>query len=238
MEVMTKWLKINLFSCQTELFPLPPPPSPPPPAALPSSPGTPLSEEAALPPPPPVQTPPSHPLTPGHEPVYNREVCRNSLLYLHHLNVIFKHSIPIFLNKFQLKQMRHFFPQWYITSFHNFHRYSIMLCSGCKESSAQHIMKEKKNSCLLDMTESSKTLYELYTFFLHKLMSFQTADIFVSAETIKEQIRTVSWVTAGGADNTQTLPFLSYSTSVSLYNISNVLSNYCLCFDCVWFMGI
>ncbi|KAE8298557.1 Filamin-binding LIM protein 1 [Larimichthys crocea] len=57
-----------------ELFPLPPPPSPPPPAALPSSPGTPLSEEAALPPPPPVQTPPSHPLTPGHEPVYNREV--------------------------------------------------------------------------------------------------------------------------------------------------------------------
>ncbi|TKS71734.1 Filamin-binding LIM protein 1 [Collichthys lucidus] len=64
-----------------ELFPLPPPPpSPPPPppsAALPSSPGTPLCEEAALPPPPPppVQTPPSHhPLTPGHEPVYNREV--------------------------------------------------------------------------------------------------------------------------------------------------------------------
>lgn len=55
-----------------ELFPLPPPP--PPAVALLSSPGTSLSEESALPPPPPAQTPLSHPLTPGQQPVYNTEV--------------------------------------------------------------------------------------------------------------------------------------------------------------------
>lgn len=55
-----------------ELFPPPPPPSPP--AALSSSLGTLLSEEPALPPPPPAQTPLSHPVTPGQQPVYNREV--------------------------------------------------------------------------------------------------------------------------------------------------------------------
>nr|XP_020463479.1 filamin-binding LIM protein 1 [Monopterus albus] len=53
---------------------LPPPPPPPPPAALPSSLGTVLSEESALPPPRSVQTPLSHPVTPGRQPVYNREV--------------------------------------------------------------------------------------------------------------------------------------------------------------------
>ncbi|XP_029287154.1 filamin-binding LIM protein 1 [Cottoperca gobio] len=52
-----------------ELFPAPPPA-----AALPSSLATSFSEESALPPPPPAQTPPSHPLTPGKQPVYNREV--------------------------------------------------------------------------------------------------------------------------------------------------------------------
>lgn len=53
-----------------ELFPPPPPPS----VALSSSLGTSLSEESAFPPPPPAQTPLSHPLTPGQQPVYNREV--------------------------------------------------------------------------------------------------------------------------------------------------------------------
>ncbi|XP_051272386.1 filamin-binding LIM protein 1 [Dicentrarchus labrax] len=62
--------------CAAELFPPPPPPPPPPAAAagLPSSLGTSLSEESALPPPPPAQTLPSCPLTPGQQPVYNREV--------------------------------------------------------------------------------------------------------------------------------------------------------------------
>ncbi|XP_059185561.1 filamin-binding LIM protein 1 [Centropristis striata] len=55
-----------------ELFP--PPPSPPPAAALPSPLETSVSEEPALPPPPPAETPLSHPLTPGQQPVYNREV--------------------------------------------------------------------------------------------------------------------------------------------------------------------
>lgn len=54
----------------TELFPAPPPPV----ATLTSSLGTSLSEESALPSPPPAQTPLSHPLTPGQQPVYNREV--------------------------------------------------------------------------------------------------------------------------------------------------------------------
>ncbi|XP_069559271.1 filamin-binding LIM protein 1 [Brachyistius frenatus] len=45
-------------------------PSPPPPNAL----GALLSEESALPPPSPAQTPVSHPLTLGQQPVYNREV--------------------------------------------------------------------------------------------------------------------------------------------------------------------
>lgn len=50
-------------------------PPPPPPDALTSSAGALLSEESMLPPPPPpVQTPFSHPLTPGQQPVYNREV--------------------------------------------------------------------------------------------------------------------------------------------------------------------
>ncbi|XP_034079715.1 filamin-binding LIM protein 1 [Gymnodraco acuticeps] len=54
-----------------ELFPAPPPD-----AALPSSLGTSLSEESALPPPPPppAQTPSSSSLTPGQQPIYNREV--------------------------------------------------------------------------------------------------------------------------------------------------------------------
>ncbi|XP_042352133.1 filamin-binding LIM protein 1-like [Plectropomus leopardus] len=56
-----------------ELFP-PPPPPPPAAAALPSPLGTSFSEESAPPPPPPAQTPLSHPLTPGQQPVYNREV--------------------------------------------------------------------------------------------------------------------------------------------------------------------
>ncbi|XP_068568111.1 filamin-binding LIM protein 1 [Cebidichthys violaceus] len=57
-----------------DLFPAPPP-APPAAAALPSSQGTSLSEESALPPPPPpALTPLSHPLTPGQQPVYNREV--------------------------------------------------------------------------------------------------------------------------------------------------------------------
>ncbi|CAK6955494.1 filamin-binding LIM protein 1 [Scomber scombrus] len=51
-----------------------PPPPPPPPAVLPSSVGPSLSEDSALPPPPSAQMPPSHPLTPGQRPVYNREV--------------------------------------------------------------------------------------------------------------------------------------------------------------------
>lgn len=55
-----------------ELFPSPPPPPPP---APPSSVETSFSEESPLPPPPPpVQIPPSHPLTPGRQPFYNREV--------------------------------------------------------------------------------------------------------------------------------------------------------------------
>nr|XP_019957090.1 PREDICTED: filamin-binding LIM protein 1 [Paralichthys olivaceus] len=52
----------------------PPPPHPPPPAgALPSPQRAALPEESALPPPP-AQTPLSHPLTPGQQPLYNREV--------------------------------------------------------------------------------------------------------------------------------------------------------------------
>ncbi|XP_023134689.1 filamin-binding LIM protein 1 [Amphiprion ocellaris] len=47
---------------------------PPPPDVLPSYPTSSLSEESALPPPPPVQTPPSHPLTSGQQPVYNRQL--------------------------------------------------------------------------------------------------------------------------------------------------------------------
>ncbi|XP_070697008.1 filamin-binding LIM protein 1 [Pempheris klunzingeri] len=58
-----------------ELFP---PPPPPPPVAIPSSLGPSLPEESALPPPPPVQTPLSHPLTPGQQPVYNRKVETNT----------------------------------------------------------------------------------------------------------------------------------------------------------------
>ncbi|XP_045931763.1 filamin-binding LIM protein 1 [Micropterus dolomieu] len=52
-----------------ELFPPPPPPP-----ALSSSLETSLSEESAPPPPPPAQTPLSHPLTPGQQTVYNKEV--------------------------------------------------------------------------------------------------------------------------------------------------------------------
>ncbi|GAA6215861.1 filamin-binding LIM protein 1 [Lates japonicus] len=57
-----------------ELFPPPPPPPPAVAAALPSSLRAALPEESPLPPPPPAQTPLSHPLTPGQQPVYNREV--------------------------------------------------------------------------------------------------------------------------------------------------------------------
>ncbi|XP_028262392.1 filamin-binding LIM protein 1 [Parambassis ranga] len=54
-----------------EHFPLPPPP---PSDAPPLSLGALLSEGSALSPPPPVQTSFSHPLTPGQQPVYNKEV--------------------------------------------------------------------------------------------------------------------------------------------------------------------
>lgn len=57
-------------SSAPEIFP----PPPPPPDTLPSSLGSSLTEESALPPPPPVQTPLSPPLTPGQQPVYNRQV--------------------------------------------------------------------------------------------------------------------------------------------------------------------
>ncbi|XP_053291397.1 filamin-binding LIM protein 1 [Pleuronectes platessa] len=53
---------------------LPPPPPPPPPAAArPSPQRAALPEDSALPPPP-AQTPLSHPLTPGQQPLYNKEV--------------------------------------------------------------------------------------------------------------------------------------------------------------------
>ncbi|XP_067360540.1 filamin-binding LIM protein 1 isoform X2 [Channa argus] len=55
-----------------ELFPSPPPL--PPSAARPSSLGRVLFEEPACPPPPPAQTALSYPLTPGQQPLYNREV--------------------------------------------------------------------------------------------------------------------------------------------------------------------
>ncbi|XP_040889515.1 filamin-binding LIM protein 1 isoform X2 [Toxotes jaculatrix] len=61
---------------ERDLFPPPPPPPPPAAAAsaLPSSPGAALPKESPFQPPPPAQTPLSHPLTPGQQPVYNREV--------------------------------------------------------------------------------------------------------------------------------------------------------------------
>ena len=103
-----------------------------------------------------------------------------------------------------------FFPQWRITSFHNFYRNCIMLCSGCKDSSAKHIMKEKKNVCLSDTNKWSKRItLELYMFFIQEQITFQT---FSSHHQVQESGLCYNrW-----SDNMQSFPFLimdqSYST--------------------------
>lgn len=85
-------------------------------------------------------------------------------VHVYHCHLLFKHLFHIFLNTFPLKQTSHFVPQWRITTFHNFLQTAcIMLCNGCKESSAKHTMNVKI-SCLF-MAKWWETLNELHTFF-------------------------------------------------------------------------